>query len=72
MAEDSAGEKRARQDEAAAPAADGLGQRGATRGATAEELKGISAVPTEGDEHGKGGGAHAKPGPDDEVDPGVG
>ena len=42
------------------------------RGATAEELKGISAVPTEGDEHGDGAGAHPKPAPGDEVDPGVG
>jgi hypothetical protein len=42
------------------------------RGATAEELKGVSAVPTEGEEHGKGAGAHPKPAPGDEVDPGVG
>lgn len=45
---------------------------GAKRGATAEELKGVSAVPTEGDDHGKGGGAQPKPAPGDEVDPGVG
>lgn len=45
-----------------------------SRGATAEELKGISAVPTEGgsDHHANAPGAHPKPTPDDEVDAGVG
>lgn len=58
------------QDETAKPVP--ATPRGATRGATAKELKGISAVPTEGEEHGKGSGAHPKPAPGDEVDPGVG
>ena len=58
------------QDETKKPLPDA--PRGAARGATAKELKGISAVPTEGEEHGKGAGAHPTPAPGDEVDPGVG
>lgn len=44
----------------------------ARSGASAKDLKGVSAVPTEGDRHGKGGGADPKKTPGDEVDPGVG
>jgi hypothetical protein len=52
------------------PADDNAGRP--AQGATAKDLKGISAVPTESDKHGKGGGAHPTKTPGDEVDPGVG